>query len=105
MQRSLFDDLPAERARTIQERFAEFDRAHPDVYELFRRFAFELRDAGRKRYSAKALIERIRWHMATSSTEEEFKINNVFTSRYVRKLVEQCPEFEGFFELRKLKAK
>lgn len=110
MQRSLFDtpddgddDQPRERRRkTIQERFEEFDMAHPDVYALFRRFAFELQNAGRMRYGAKSLIERIRWHLATSSNTEEFKINNNFTSRYVRKLVEECPQFAGFFERRRL---
>lgn len=93
------------RGRTIQERFELFDRAHPDIYALFRQYAYELLRAGRKRYGAKSIIERIRWHMATSGKQDEdWKINNVYTSRYVRKLVEEHPEFEGFFELRKLQS-
>jgi hypothetical protein len=103
-QRTLFDDW--QRGRTIQERFEAFDQSHPEVYRLFKRFAFELLQAGRKRYGAKSLIERIRWHMATTADpEEDWKIDNRHTSRYVRKLIAEHPEFAGFFELRKLKAK
>lgn len=93
-------------ATTIQERFEKFDRDHPGVYCFFRRFAQELRAAGRKRCGAKLIIERIRWHYAITSAPsasgEEFKIDNRFTSRYARKLIAERPEFADFFELRKL---
>jgi len=32
------------------------------------------------------------------------KLNNNFTSRMARKLMEEDPEFKGFFELRRLKS-
>jgi hypothetical protein len=101
-QRGLFDE-PEDKARTIQERFEKFHAEHPDVYQLFKRFAFELLDAGRKRYGSDAIIQRIRWHMATSSQgSPDFKINDHFSSRYARKLIEDCPQFADFFELRRL---
>lgn len=94
---------PPPRPRTIQEQFEAFHRAHPDVYELFKRFAQELRAAGRPHYGAKAILERVRWHYATSSASaEEFKINNNYTSRYARLLIAECPEFADFFETRRL---
>ncbi|HEY7328515.1 MAG TPA: hypothetical protein VH592_12780 [Gemmataceae bacterium] len=106
-QHSLFDEYPEDKSLTIQERFEQFHAHHPDVYELFKRFAFELRCAGRQKYGAKSIMERIRWHVATSSAgdeEEEFKLNNIFTSRYVRLLINEHPEFAEFFELRRLQS-
>lgn len=107
-QRELFDGLderPGGR-RTIQERFEEFHAAHPDVYALFKRFAFELREAGRERYGSDAIMQQIRWHYATSSSGgPDFKINDAYTSRYVRKLIADHPEeFRDFFELRQLRS-
>ena len=99
-----FDAGPAApRPLTIQERFAAFDRANPHVYRLLVRFAFEAK-ARRTRYSLKALFERIRWHVQIETGGEEFKLNNLYTSRYARKLIAEYPEFEGFFETRELKA-
>lgn len=98
-QRTLFDE------RTLQERFERFHARHPDVYALFKRLAFELRNAGRDHYGAKSIIEVIRFHRTVSSGggAEPFKLNNSYTSRYVRMLVDECPEFKGFFEMRTLK--
>lgn len=106
MQRDFFDDsLDDPKPRTIQERFERFHAGHPDVYSLFKRFAFELLRTGHRRYGAKSIMERIRWHVATSSgASEDFKLNNIYTSRYARMLIEEHPEFEGFFELRALQA-
>lgn len=86
---------------SIQERFERFHAEHPEVYELFVRFASELRRAGRERYGAKSIAERIRWHYATSGGPD-FKLNNVFVSRYARKIIDEHPEFAGFFETRRL---
>ncbi len=89
---------------TLDERFREFHQAHPDVYRLFARFANEIRATGRERYGAKSLIERIRWHIDTSSRGEPFKLDNSLTSRYVRLLISDDPSFNGFFEQRTLKS-
>jgi len=89
---------------TIQASFERFHAAHPDVYAHFERFALDLIQAGRQHYGAKSIMERIRWHYVTSSSGEEFKLNNVYTSRYVRLFIQRHPEHEGFFETRQLKA-
>ena len=88
----------------IQATFDKFHADHPDIYEMFKRFARQLRGAGRERYGAKSIMERIRWELATSSSgvDDGFKINNNFTSRYARKLIVDDPTFESFFETRKL---
>ncbi len=96
---SLFDSA------TIDARFREFDRAHPDVWRLFRQFALELLQAGREHYSADAILHRIRWHFATSGKcHDGFKMNNNFSSRYARKLAAEDERFRGFFEFRRLKS-
>ena len=84
------------------ERFTEFDKANPEVYGLFKFFANELLSAGRRRYSARTIIERIRWHQATSSSDGEFKINNNFIAYYGRKLAQEDSRFMEFFTWRKM---
>lgn len=89
---------------TIQQRFEAHDRAHPEVYRLFRRFALELLATGRRHYSADAILQRVRWECAISTTAGDFKVNDHFSSRYARKLIAEDRRFDGFFELRELRA-
>jgi tRNA A37 threonylcarbamoyladenosine biosynthesis protein TsaE len=93
---------------TIDQQFAAFDANHPDVYRLFVQFAHELAEHGLKKYSADAILHRIRWHYVTSASAilegREFKINNNYSSRYARKLSAEYPRFNGFFAFRKLKS-
>lgn len=85
----------------IAERFAEFDAANPEVWELFKRFARQARDAGRGRYSADAILHRIRWHVAIETRSNDgFKINDHFSAMYARKLIAEDRTFAGFFETR-----
>ncbi len=91
--------------KSLDERFEDFHAAHADVYEIFARLSREMMAKGKKRYGAKALFERVRWELETSSSGKEPKINNSFVSRYVRLLVSREPAFEGFFETRILKSK
>lgn len=87
--------------KTIDERFAEFHAANPQVFELFEQFARELRDAGLQKGSAELIVQRIRWHAALVTRGDSFKINDHYRARYARLLVETCPEFAGWFEFRK----
>lgn len=90
----------------IDAAFAAFDAEHPEVYRLFEKFADQARFSGIKRYSADAILHRIRWHCNIDCGRRgwnEFKIDNNFSSRYSRKLMTLRPDFEGFFALRELK--
>jgi len=80
--------------------FLEFDRANPEVWRLFVRFTFQVIRSGRRHYGAKAVFERIRWHVALETTEVDFKLNNNFTAYYARKFHEEYPEHAGFFHTR-----
>jgi len=85
-----------------QERFDQYDRANPGIYELFKRFTFRMIRAGRPHYSARAIIHRIRWHTdLRAQGDDGFKINNDYSPFYARKFEREFPAHEGFFEKRR----
>jgi hypothetical protein len=75
------------------------------VYRYFKHFTFRLARVGKKRYSARQICGRIRWHVEVDRNEpaDEFKVNNNYTPDLARKFMEENPQFEGFFETRELK--
>jgi hypothetical protein len=89
---------------SIDERFAEFHDANPHVYEQIVTLAHELLRKNRKRMSMETIFGKIRWDMALETTDPHFKLNDHFTSRYVRKLIADYPVFEGRFETRELRS-
>jgi hypothetical protein len=92
--------------KTIEERFQEFHTRHPEVWDLYVRFANELLAAGCQRYGIGALTERIRWHYATQPDGgEEFKINNDYRALYARALVQHDPRLADLFEMRERRTK
>lgn len=91
----------AGRPSPAAERWAAFHAANPKVYELFRRFAAEARAAGLPRYSADALLHRIRWYVTIETKGDTFKVNNDWASYYARQLVADDPSYADFFEMRK----
>ncbi len=97
----LFDHYPLE----VLERFKRYHRENPDVYIEFKQFAQQMRNAGRSRYSAEAIINAIRWHRDLKTTGDVFKINNDFKSIYARLLIYYHPEFADFFQLRCIRSK
>ena len=94
------------RNATIEERFARFLERHPEVYSEFKRIAGDLLAHGIRHYGAKAIMEVIRFHRAMSGqdAQEPFKINNNYTSRIARKLMDEDERFVDFFEIRELKS-
>lgn len=107
--------MPSSRApkRTTQERFEDFHAANPHVYELFVHFMKELLRAGHKRISPNFIVDRIRlgndvpnrihtrgWHV---SGKRPFKINDHFSSRYARLVIERHPAAAKVIELRAIK--
>ena len=102
---SLWDAVESAPApKTIQERFLDFHGRHPDVFVELVRLARQVRSRGRK-VGIKTLWERMRWSFEIE-IGTDWKLNNNFTSRYARLMIEKYPtEFSGFFETRELKAK
>lgn len=89
-----------------QERFEAFVRAYPEMADAFARIARITRAKGHVRYSAKGLLELIRWDSNLAGVESEgtFKLNNIFSPYFARHLIEQDPTFKDFFETRKVRS-
>jgi hypothetical protein len=98
--------LYSQRHLTIDERFAEYHRQHPEVYRKLVNLARQAKGAGFTHYGMKALLERLRWHMMVErKSTEAFKINNDFASRYARYIMSMEPDLADFLEVRKLRSK
>ena len=102
MKQALFQLAPDPRPPSTRARFEDYDQRHPEVWDLFVRFATEAHDAGRARYSARAIVHRIRWECSVQRHDgDAFRINDHFASHYARKLIDSDPvRFGSFFELR-----
>ena len=90
------------RADQILDAFEKFHGKNPQVWQLFRRFALNAYQTGRDHYSAKAVFERIRWHIEIETSGGEVKLNNNFTAYYARMFHIYRPDLDGFFRNRKL---
>lgn len=89
--------------QSIEDAAAAFHAENPEVYELFLKFAKEALLIGHKRYSADAVMHRVRWETNASwfgDRNRDFKINNNHVSWYARKLMSEDSRFQGFFRLR-----
>ena len=88
-----------------RDRFEEFHRANPHVYEQLRRRALRAKRKGFKP-GIGCLFELLRWNHGMKFTvgDGEFKLNNNYRAYYARMLMECEPELEGFFELRGLRS-
>jgi hypothetical protein len=90
------------RADQILDAFERFHVENPEVWKLFKQFSLNAHDAGRQHYSAKAVFERIRWHIEIETLGGEVKLNNNFTAHYARMFHIYRPDLDGFFRNRKL---
>jgi hypothetical protein len=87
--------------KTLEERFQAFHEANPHVFDLLKDMALAIKATGVRRYGMKGLFEILRWQSAVQTEgDEPYKLNNVFTALYARKLMEEVPELNGFFEVR-----
>lgn len=93
--------LPGLEQRQRFERFKQFHRDNPRVFELFKRFAESALENGRRRrFGARMIGERIRWYTAIETSDEEYKVNDHFWPYYARLLMLTDDRFTDFFERR-----
>lgn len=96
---------PTRKLKTIRERFEAFHTANPEVFELFTKFAKEVRSTGRTRYSADAIIQRVRWHCNFEvHSDGEFRIDDHHTAYFARLLIATDLSFKGFFQTKTLRS-
>lgn len=92
--------------RTIDQRFADFHAANPSIYRKLVNLARDVKGAGRDHCSIDFLMHRLRWYYHIElKAPEAFKINNSYSSRYARMVMQTEPDLCDFFEIRKLRAK
>lgn len=99
--------------KTITGAFNDFHKENPRVYELFKTQVFRAIKLGKNKISSKQLLGFIRWEIFLSvqtdlfntvdGEERQFKINDAFTSRYVRLFLDEYPQYEHLFEIRRLR--
>jgi hypothetical protein len=83
--------------------FMRFHKENPEVYQAFVRLANEAKEKGFTSIGAHLLIQHIRWESHSERGFNTYKICNNHFPYYARLFLLNNPEFEGFFELRKLK--
>jgi len=71
-----------------------------DVCQKFEELAFDARRSGYERYSARTILERIRWHYNVERGLREFKCNDHWSPFLSRWFLKKHPDWTGFFELR-----
>ena len=86
---------------THEERFGLFHKNNPRVYELFKQFTFEVINKGFRKWSADAVMHRVRWEASVITDDPQFKINNNYVAFYARLFMAEYPQYQGFFETRK----
>ncbi len=96
-----YDETFADLDISIVGRFTLYHANNAHIYELFKRFAYEVLASGRKRFSVNAIFERLRWHQTFEVKGDSFKLNNSYRSCYARLLIRDDARFKNFFETRK----
>lgn len=99
-QPDLFEGLPA----AVVSAFRRHHEENPHVYAKLREYALQARGAGRTRLGIAVIFERLRWHAAIETTDEEYKLNNNHRAYYARLLMANEPDLRGMFELRTSRA-
>jgi len=91
------------RASQLDEEAREYLRDNPEFWRLFVGYVRELLDAGVTRYSADAVVHRIRWHSAIRGGEP-FKCNNNHVACFARIYAATYPEHAHLFRTRERKS-
>jgi hypothetical protein len=93
-------------ASQLDRDFEEFHALHPYVYDQLVDLAQKAKARGRQRVGMKQLFEVLRWERMLQrlpAEGEEFKLNNNYTSRYARLIMDQETDLAGLFEIRMLR--
>lgn len=71
-----------------------------DVCKLFVQMAYRARRAGKDKYSARTILEVIRWEHDVERGLRPYKCNDHWTPYLARWFLKNHPKWQGFFELR-----
>ena len=88
-----------------EQRFWDFHRAHPEVYDKIVGLARAAKARGFRRYSMRTIWEKLRWHFEiVKPSGDEFKLNDPLVPYYDLLVMDREPDLRGFFEIRKLRS-
>ena len=88
---------------TLLNRFTDFHKKNPEVYELFKKFTFDAINRGHTRLSAWMITNRIRWETQIETVNDDYKISNDYIALYSRKFMKDYPQHNGFFKIKEMK--
>lgn len=88
---------------SVEQAFLAFHAANPHVYKALAHMALGQSRAGKDRGSINQMFEVLRWS-SLATTGEEWKLNNSYRALYARRLMDDEPELDGFFETRQRRA-
>jgi hypothetical protein len=91
--------------RSIETRFRDFHTANPDVYTELVAMSRQLKERGYRRIGIELVFAAYRWNRMMRSTADDygFKLNDHFTSRYARLIMQQEPDLAQMFKTRSLR--
>tara|TARA_R110000823_G_scaffold28917_3_gene84178 strand:+ start:37 stop:366 length:330 start_codon:yes stop_codon:yes gene_type:complete len=89
--------------KTQVQNFLKYHHLNPHVYEMFKGYIKEVKDAGKTKYSARTILHRMRWHANIETRRiDEFKIGDHHSPYYARMYMHQWPDDEGFFSVKNI---
>ncbi len=88
----------------LESQFRRFHFENPHVLPLLVQAARELKAAGRSHGSIEWCYCKLRWDSAIRTGGEPMKLNDRYTSRYSRLIMQLHPDLDGFFRARPLAA-
>jgi hypothetical protein len=80
----------------------EYVKENPHVWAKFKEYAMAAKLSGRPYFSARTIVERIRWDTVVTEKNSDFKIANHVSPYLGRKLMKENSEFAGFFRTKVL---
>lgn len=83
------------------DKFINSFLSNPLVWQQFERFTLDAIKT-RRRFGAKAIMERVRWETEVSRNEE-FKVSNNWTAYYARIFALKHPTYRDYFDFKNVK--
>lgn len=96
---------PTEHAGRIEAAFRKFHADNPHVADKLEAMAAEWFSKGHPTVAIKMLWEALRWQQGISvETSDAYRLNNNYTARYARLLIQRRPEWAARIKTRELRA-
>jgi hypothetical protein len=73
---------------------------NPAIYEAWKKYTFQVIDAGHQHFGPQSIGSRIRWESAISASSGLFKIDDRYNGYFARRFEHDFPEHAGFFRQR-----